>query len=224
MKYEKNYIEKFCVLIGVGFVLVIVIFYTYYKYDIYDVSRVEKSFKNILYKLNEPNISQSNLTVTEILQEQSKFNKFFSVEAEFELKDTLSEFLLNFPWEKFEESMKTKSESLYRQKLIDGIQQFAYQEPSVAVNNTCIAPPLLDKSNIKCSEFPEAFLPKKYNNPVKIGHAIQLGFDADSLEIHLNEIYDVIDYFFILESTRIHCKILRYFCSQHIQLVRPIRL
>ena len=217
MNCAKNYIQKLCVLIGAGFVLLIVMFYTYYNYNIYDVSRVEKSLKNIFYKLNKPNvISQSNLTWTGITKEKSKFNEFFLVEAKFEFADTLSEFLFGFPWEEFEASMKTKSESLYRQKLIDGIQKFAYQEPIVEVNSTCIAPTLLDPSHIICGNYPEAFLPKKYNTPIKIGHAIQLGFDADSLEIHLNEIYDVIDYFFILEATRVHCKILRYFCSQYI--------
>jgi hypothetical protein len=35
---------------------------------------------------------------------------------------------------------------------------------------------------------------------------VQLGFDVDVLEIHLRELYDVVDYFFILESTRTHFK------------------
>lgn len=40
--------------------------------------------------------------------------------------------------------------------------------------------------------------------PAKIGHAIQFGFDVDVLEIHLNEIYDVVDVFFICEWTLLH--------------------
>ena len=35
----------------------------------------------------------------------------------------------------------------------------------------------------------------------------QLGFDADVLEIHLNELDAVIDRFFIIESTRTHNKV-----------------
>jgi len=38
---------------------------------------------------------------------------------------------------------------------------------------------------------------------------IQLGFDIDVLEVHLRELYDVVDYFFILESTRSHFKLLK---------------
>jgi len=38
----------------------------------------------------------------------------------------------------------------------------------------------------------------------KVGHAIQLGFDIDILEIHLNELCDVVDKFFILEFARQH--------------------
>lgn len=34
----------------------------------------------------------------------------------------------------------------------------------------------------------------------------QLGFDADILEIHLNELDDVVNNFFIIESTRTHNK------------------
>ena len=77
------------------------------------------------------------------------------------------------------------------------------------INSSCYPPTLIDTKNIICSDYPNAFLPNKYAEPVKVAHAIQLGFDADSLEIHLNEIYDVIDHFFILEATHVHCKILK---------------
>lgn len=33
---------------------------------------------------------------------------------------------------------------------------------------------------------------------------VQLGFDVDVLEVHLRELYDVVDFFFIIESTRTH--------------------
>lgn len=38
---------------------------------------------------------------------------------------------------------------------------------------------------------------------------LQFGFDVDSLEIHLNELYDNVDKFFILESTRTHFRTVR---------------
>ena len=64
------------------------------------------------------------------------------------------------------------------------------------INETCVPPELLNPKEINCSKYPMAFRDHKYNTPVKVAHAIQLGFDADSLEIHLNEINDVVDYFF----------------------------
>ena len=121
----------------------------------------------------------------------------------------LSDYLFDFPWTEFQATMKSPKENVYRQKLIDGLQEYAFQEPFVSINRACKPPPLLEPKDINCLSYPNAFLPEKNQAPVKIAHAIQLGFDADTLEIHLNELYDVIDYFFILEATRIHCKTLR---------------
>ena len=123
--------------------------------------------------------------------------------------DTLSGYLYNFPWEEFEQSMNTRQELQYRQALIDGIQKFAYMEPLLPINSSCSPPPLLNSEDIRCSDYPDAFLQDKYTTPVKLAHAILLGFDADILEIHLNEVYEVIDQFFIIESPRVHCKLLR---------------
>ena len=61
----------------------------------------------------------------------------------------------------------------------------------------------------QCSKWPKAFFPKQRDSPVKIGHIIQLGFDLDILEIHLAEIYDVVDKFFIIEATTMHNRIAR---------------
>ena len=121
----------------------------------------------------------------------------------------LSSYLSDFPWEELEASANTSKENMYRQNLIDGLQTYAFQAPMVPINHSCTPPPLLDPKDITCSDYPDAFLPNKYEIPVKVAHAIQLGFDADTLEIHLNEVYDVVDYFFILEATTMNCKILQ---------------
>ena len=121
----------------------------------------------------------------------------------------LSDYLFNFPWDGFETSMRTAKEDLYRQELIDGLQRYAIQEPPVPINKRCTPPLLTNPKDIVCSKYPDAFLPNKYTKPSKIAIAIQLGFDADTLEIYLNEVYDVIDYFFIVEATRVHCKTLQ---------------
>ena len=118
----------------------------------------------------------------------------------------LSDYLYKFRWDKLENDINNPAVTSYRQKLIDGLQTFAYEEPRVPVNLSCMPPSLLDPRDINCSDYPNAFEENKHETPVKVAHAIMLGFDADSLEIHLNEIYDVIDYFFILEATKIHCQ------------------
>ena len=110
---------------------------------------------------------------------------------------TLSNFLYEYPWKRFELAMKTPEENIYRQTLIDGLQYYAFQEPMIPINKNCQPPPLLEPKFINCSKYPDAFLSSKYDKPVKVLHAIQLGFDADSLEIHLNELYDVVDYIFM---------------------------
>ena len=119
--------------------------------------------------------------------------------------ENFSDFLFDFPWEKLEEGINNASVTSYRQRLVDGLQTFALQEPLIPMNESCRPPKLIDPKDIKCSDYPMAFRNNKYETPVKVAHAIQLGFDADSLEIHLNEIYDTVDHFFILEATRLHC-------------------
>ena len=118
--------------------------------------------------------------------------------------------LFDFRWEMLEPNINSSDRYHHRQRLIDQLQQFAFQEPHIPINQSCTPPKLIEPKNIICSNYPDAFLAtEKYTQPVKMGHAIQLGFDADSLEIHLNEVFDVIDYFFILEATSVHCKTLK---------------
>jgi len=123
----------------------------------------------------------------------------------------MSKMLRNFPWEQLKQGAKndTLLYTKYRQHLIDELEFYAYLEPAAKINSSCTRPPVLVNASISCSEYSSAFLPQKHKSPVRVGHAIQLGFDVDTLEIHLNEIYDVIDFFFILESTRTNCESFR---------------
>ena len=139
--------------------------------------------------------NESISITTQIIHTESKLTR----------TENLSDFLFDFPWEKLEEGINNASVTSYRQRLVDGLQKFALQEPLVPINESCRHTNLLDPKDIKCSDYPMAFRNNKYETPVKVAHAIQLGFDADSLEIHLNEIYDIVDHFFILEATRLHC-------------------
>jgi len=88
---------------------------------------------------------------------------------------------------------------------IETVSVFAMKEPLVEINqDTCKSPPPLpDPSLIDCRKYPNAsFTGLRREKPVRVVHMVLFGFDVDVLEIHLRELYDVVDYFFILESTR----------------------
>jgi hypothetical protein len=109
------------------------------------------------------------------------------------------------PWDLFErsslpESVKTKSLS----KLTSGLVRFAIKEPLVAIDEKCQSPlHLPDPVDIDCGKHGAVFQGKR-SKPAKIAHMIQFGYDVDVLEIHLREVYDLVDVFFVLESTRTH--------------------
>ncbi len=113
---------------------------------------------------------------------------------------------LDFPWNTFEEAAaKNFTETLlYSQLLIDKLIYFLELEPFVPVNQQCRPPSLPLSSEINCTIYPHAFTGLKRTVPAKVATLIQFGFDVDVLEIHLNELYDVVDQFFIIESTHAH--------------------
>ena len=175
----------------------------------YFIIGVLTSIVLIVYSLHQTNTIESFLNAYDKIK-AFRGDKDIDTYSTYENStNTLSGYLYNFPWEEFEESMNTRQELQYRQALIDGIQKFAYMEPLTPINVSCSPPPLLNSEDITCSDYPDAFLQDKYKTPVKLAHAILLGYDADILEIHLNEVYEVIDHFFIIESPRVHCKLLR---------------
>ena len=176
---------------------------------VYFILGVLTSITLIAYSLHQTNIIENFLQAYDKIKAFRGDKDVHTYSAYENSKDTFSGYLYNFPWEEFEQSMNTRQELQYRQALIDGVQKFAYMEPLTPINISCSPPPLLYSEDIRCSDYPDAFLQDKYIRPVKLAHAILLGFDADILEIHLNEVYEVIDYFFIIESPRVHCKLLR---------------
>ena len=102
---------------------------------------------------------------------------------------------------------------------------FAVMEPVVPINtnSTCRQPAVLKKPAVSSwmlamassssSSLSSECAPNTVSNgftgrvleqPRKVGHAIQFGFDVDTLEILLRELYDVVDKFFIIEWTLPH--------------------
>ncbi|KAM9985045.1 hypothetical protein ACTFIY_009486 [Dictyostelium cf. discoideum] len=112
----------------------------------------------------------------------------------------------NFPWEEFKEAAKTgltNNTDKYSQMLILTLAKYLIEPPLVPINESCKPEPLPTPTNEVCGKYPEVFSGKR-DKPVKIGHLVQIGFDVDVLEIHLNELYDIVDHFFIIESTVTH--------------------
>ena len=152
------------------------------------------------------NITDQSNSVNTVIKEQKSYPEILENRY-----TRMSQMLQKFPWEELEQGAENNPliYSKHRQRLIDELEPFAYVEPIVPVNISCPIPPLLDSDSINCGAYPTAFLPDKYKQSVKVGHAIQLGFDVDTLEIHLNQIYDLVHFFFIIESTRVHCESFR---------------
>lgn len=93
------------------------------------------------------------------------------------------------------------------QSFLLDVLEYTYQEPLVPIDDTCIPPPLVDPETIDCGDpkYSKAqFEPVRRAIPAKIGHAIPLGFEVDTLEIMLHEMYQVVDKFFIIEWTDSH--------------------
>ncbi|KAN0026448.1 hypothetical protein ACTFIV_007433 [Dictyostelium citrinum] len=112
----------------------------------------------------------------------------------------------NFPWEDFKAAArtgKTDNTDRYSQMLILTLAKYLIEPPLVAINESCKPDPLPTPSDAVCSKYPAVFSGKR-DKPVKVGHLVQIGFDIDVLEIHLNELYDIVDHFFIIEATITH--------------------
>lgn len=78
-------------------------------------------------------------------------------------------------------------------------------EPKVTVNETCKPPSLTTPPQCSTSvRVSSVFKGQVRSIPRKVGHAIQLGFDIDTLEILLHELDTVVDRFFIVEWTMPH--------------------
>jgi hypothetical protein len=114
----------------------------------------------------------------------------------------------NFPWDDFEKAVRSKNQSKideFAETLIETLTPFLIREPDATVDSACSIPEL-NFSDVVNYLYPDC---KKRDAPIKIGMLLQFGFDVDTLEIHLHESFDLVDMFFIVESTRAHFNALR---------------
>ncbi len=120
----------------------------------------------------------------------------------------------SFDWKSFKESVKSNivhQIDVSLEKLILILQEFIILEPKVPIKSECRAPALPPPEKLDCAstKYGTGFTGVKNRKPPKIGILVQFGFDVDVLEIYLNEMYDVVDQFFIIESTKSHFRTLR---------------
>lgn len=131
------------------------------------------------------------------------------------------ETFLKFPWDAFEEAIvknvtaETKS---YSKLFIDELTYFLELEPLVHVNQECKPPSLPSAADINCTLYLNAFTGAKRIRPAKVAVLLQFGFDVDVLEIHMNELFDVVDKYFVIESTAAHYgKLKKPLMWEHVQ-------
>lgn len=116
-----------------------------------------------------------------------------------------TEVFMSFPWEKYDFSifdapLHMTTEFLYNMSL------FLEMEPKTPIKSTCHPKNLLSYQDTKCENYPDGLTGIKRNKTVKVAHMINFGFDVDILEIHLNELYTIVDKIFIIEQTVTHFK------------------
>ncbi|KAM9985047.1 hypothetical protein ACTFIY_009488 [Dictyostelium cf. discoideum] len=187
----NNTIARIVVLIGLIFVA---------TYTIYLLPNLSQSIK-IYQTENIYHLSNNK-------QQVSNYNQNFQMgEFNYELRGkNFTHDMNNFPWEDFKAAArtgKTENTDKYSQMLILTLSNYLIEPPLVPIDETCQPEPLPIINNSVCGKYSRVFSGKR-DKPVKIGHMVQIGFDVDVLEIHLNELYDLVDHFFILESTVTH--------------------
>ena len=121
------------------------------------------------------------------------------------MSESLLHFFKNFSFRSLLLELDKKIHSTYYTSLwINKLSEYVIKEPIIPISAFCNIPPLINISKLNCSLYPNAFTGQKRNSTARVAYLIQFGFDVDVLEIHLREIYDVVDYIFIIESTRSH--------------------
>ena len=129
-------------------------------------------------------------------------------------RSTFSRLMSSFDWDDYKTIVGNKNIheiDAVLEKLIQLLQYFIILEPKVPINSECTAPVLDPPEKLNCSwkGYGTAFTGERNSDPPKIGILVQFGFGVDVLEIYLNEMYDVVDMFFIVESTKSHYRTLR---------------
>ena len=180
----------------------------------------------LLYSLEVPfsisvshlnTLPRSILMVTRIpIDFEAKPNDSSAVERNLSFVSVFS----SFNWNGYQEAIdksKRKGHQMadiemveaYQEKLMLLLTPFLEMEPRVPINASCTAPLLTPPTELNCKNHGNAFTGSHQTTPPKIGILVQFGFGVDVLEIYLNEVYDVVDRFFLIEATKAHFRTIR---------------
>ena len=113
--------------------------------------------------------------------------------------------LSKFPISDAIHAIEAKNDKLvdtYVVRFLDQLLPFAVKEPTVEINETCKRPaiPVSD-----CESYPTIFEGTREKR-AKLAAAFKFGFEADVLEIVLNQYYGLVDKIFLFEATRTHLR------------------
>ncbi|KAJ3385284.1 hypothetical protein HDU92_003122 [Lobulomyces angularis] len=170
-------------------------------FSITDTTSQNKTLIAAEEKIFVTNESTSNPAVNDKIKYAETKIKNVDVVNDYSFIDTLSTF--NFSSLIYDIGLGRAAKE-QRIELNEKIFKFLIKEPIVPVNEECHLPEVKVPTKEECMSAGSYVFTGLKNNPSKIGILIQLGFDADTLEIYLHQIYDLIDYFFIIESTTSH--------------------
>jgi hypothetical protein len=109
----------------------------------------------------------------------------------------------SFPWRKYDFDFFVADRE-ERRSFLNRLMKHASDEPHVPINETCHPPELPSPDETNCSRWPSGLTGRKRTYIPKIATLLQFGFEADVLEIHLNELDPVVDRIFLIESTVAH--------------------
>ena len=93
-----------------------------------------------------------------------------------------------------------------QEQIMQKIVQIDIREPFYAVDQSCQVPNLVKYTDEMCAASGSAFTGKLREKNVKMAHIMNFAFEVDVLEIHLNELYPVVDKIFLCECIYIHGK------------------
>ena len=168
---------------------------------------LQNTSKNLQNKQNIENASHDILNQNYDFENRENKNEDEVSQMEFLNFDYNHPFLKNISNLSFRQlafqlkDVKThKLNEFDREALLRAFIHFDIMEPKVPINQSC-RPEYA--ASTRCEDYPQTFHGER-KRPAKIAHMIQYGFETDILEIHLNEFYDIIDKFFIVESARTH--------------------